>query len=81
MKIEELIDNVSSFIPELYKALEREIALKNSAIGSEDSLITHIRDMEIAVDFVLVDLGVSIKAVAQVKGAYEGRFHTKNLGL
>lgn len=79
MKIEELIDNVSSFIPELYKALEREIALKNSAIGSEDSLITHIRDMEIAVDFVLVDLGVSIKAVAQVKGAYEGRFHTKNL--
>lgn len=79
MKIEELIKTTDSFIPELYKAMKREIALKQSSSSFENPLISHIRDMEIAVDFVLVDLGVSVKAVSQVMGAYEGRFHTKNL--
>lgn len=79
MNVDELIKATASFIPVFYKAMKREIALKQSSSNSEDPLASHIRDMEIAVDFVLIDLAVSVKAVSQVKGAYEGRFHTKNL--
>lgn len=79
MKIGELIEAIASFIPELYKTLKLQIAIKRDSNSKELPVISHIRDMEIAVDFILVDLGVSIKAVAQIKGAYEGRFHTKNM--
>lgn len=79
MNVDELIKATASFIPELYKALKREIAMRQNSSNSERPLISHLRDMEIAVDFVLIDLAVSVKAISQVKGAYEGRFHTKNL--
>lgn len=79
MKIEELIETTASFIPELYKTLKLQIAIKRGSKENDAPIISHIRDMEIAVDFILVDLGVSIKAVAQTKGPYEGRFHTKNM--
>lgn len=79
MNVDELIKATASFIPELYKAMKREIALKKSSNNKKSSLLSHVRDMEIAVDFILIDLSVSIKAVSQVKGAYEGRFHIKNL--
>lgn len=79
MKIEELIETTASFIPELYKTLKLQIAIKRGSKGNDSPIVSHIRDMEIAADFILVDLGVSIKAVAQTKGPYEGRFHTKNM--
>lgn len=79
MDNEQLSKTSSLTISALYEGIKDALSIKKSLDTTQDSLLSSIIDLEILIEFVLIDLFVCQKSVLQTKGGYESRFHTKNL--
>lgn len=77
--IASLIRNVGTTIEDLYIALKQDFAIR----GALDESMPHIyfvtHDIQIGIRFILMDIGVSCRALFQTNYAYEKRFHLKNV--
>ena len=77
--IASLIRNVGTTIEELYIALKQDFAIRNALDESMPHLYSVTHDIQIGIRFILMDIGVSCRALFQTNYAYEKRFHLKNV--
>ena len=79
--IASLIRNVGTTIEELYIALKQDFAIRNALDESMPHLYSVTHDIQIGIMFILMDIGVSCRALFQTNYAYEKRFHLKTFLL
>lgn len=77
--IASLIRNVGTTIEDLYIALKQDFAIRGALDESMPHLYFVTHDIQIGIRFILMDIGVSCRALFQTNYAYEKRFHLKNV--
>lgn len=77
--IASLIQNTGKIIQELYIALKSDFAIRRSLDESMPHLYSVTHDIKICIRFILMDIGVSCRALFQANFVYEKRFHLKNI--
>ena len=77
--IASLIQNSGKAIEELYIALKQDFAIRNALDESMPHLYSVTHDIQTGIRFILMDIGVSCRALFQTNYAYEKRFHLKNV--
>lgn len=78
--LKELIDNSSNLIRDMYACLKSDIlTLKQLEVRKSKQRSILCKQLSIAVNYSLMDIGVSVKALIGSELAYEKRFHLKNL--
>ena len=77
--IASLIRNVGTTIEELYIALKQDFAIRGALDESMPHIYSVTHDIQIGIRFILMDIGVSCRALFQTNYAYEKRFHLKNV--
>ena len=78
--LSKLMDNTSYLIRDLYSCLKTEIQVLEHMKDSDTKQIRILcQQMSIAVNYSLMDIGVSLRASIGSEKAYEKRFHLKNL--
>lgn len=77
--IASLIRNIGTTIGELYIALKQDFAIRGALDESMPHLYSITHDIQIGIRFILMDIGVSCRALFQTNYAYEKRFHLKNV--
>ena len=77
--IASLIRNVGTTIEELYIALKQDFAIRGALDESMPHIYSVTHDIQIGIRFILMDIGVSCRALFQANYAYEKRFHLKNV--
>ena len=78
--LNELIDNSNNLIRDMYVCLKSDIlTLKQLEVRKSMQRSILCKQLSIAVNYSLMDIGVSIRALIGSELAYEKRFHLKNL--
>ena len=77
--IASLIQNSGKAIEELYIALKQDFAIRGALDESTPHLYSVTHDIQTGIRFILMDIGVSCRALFQTNYAYEKRFHLKNV--
>ncbi len=78
--LESLIMNTSNVIRDMYACVISEIrSLEAMEYQKANAISILIRQLSIAVNYSLMDIGVSLRASIASENAYEKRFHLKNL--
>lgn len=77
--IASLIQNSGKAIKELYIALKQDFAIRGALDESTPHIYSVTHDIQIGTRFILMDIGVSCRALFQTNYAYEKRFHLKNV--
>jgi hypothetical protein len=77
--IEKLIMNIELSINSLYATIKGELAVRELMDGTTPELYVKTQDLQIGIQLVLMDLGVSCRAAFQTENTFEKRFHLKNL--
>jgi len=77
--IESLIDNAGKAIQDLYVSIRKDIADKSVISAIQPSIFLRTEDVRIGVQFVIMDLGVSCRALFVCNNPFEKRHHMKNL--
>lgn len=78
--LNDLIDNSSNLIRDMYACLITEIqALEQLEESDANKICILCQQLSIAVNYSLMDIGVSLRASIGSEKAYEKRFHLKNL--
>lgn len=78
--LSKLMDNTSNVIRDLYACLKNEIkALEQLEDSDTNNICILCQQLSIAVNYSLMDIGVSLRASIGSEKAYEKRFHLKNL--
>lgn len=78
--LSKLMDNTSNVIKDMYACLKTEIQVLEHMKDSDTKQIRILcLQMSIAVNYSLMDIGVSLRASIGSEKAYEKRFHLKNL--
>ena len=75
-----LMDNTSNVIRDMYACLKSDIQALEQLEGQNAKPICILcQELSIAVNYSLMDIGVSVRASIGSEDAYEKRFHLKNL--
>lgn len=78
--LSELMDNSSNIIREMYACLKADIlTLEQLEERNAKQICILCQQLSIAVNYSLMDIGVSVRASIGSEKAYEKRFHLKNL--
>ena len=77
--IASLIQNSGKAIKELYIALKQDFAIRGALDESTPHIYSVTHDIQIGTRFILMDIGVSCRALFRTNYAYEKRFHLKNV--
>lgn len=77
--IASLIQNTGETIQELYIALKLDFAIRISLDKSMPHLYSVTHDIQMGIRFILMDIGVSCRALFQTDFAYVKRFYLKNI--
>ena len=77
--IASLTKNIGKTIEELYIALKQDFAILSTLDESMPNIYSITLDIQICIRFILIDIGVSCRALFQTNYAYEKRFHLKNV--
>lgn len=78
--LDNLMDNTSNVIRDMYACLKTDIqTLSRMEEQNAATKAILIQQLSIAVNYSLLDIGVSVRASVCAEKAYEKRFHLKNL--
>lgn len=78
--LSELMDNSSNIIREMYACLKADIlTFEQLEERNAKQICILCQQLSIAVNYSLMDIGVSVRASIGSEKAYEKRFHLKNL--
>lgn len=78
--LSELMDNSSNIIREMYACLKADIlTFEQLEEWNAKQICILCQQLSIAVNYSLMDIGVSVRASIGLEKAYEKRFHLKNL--
>ena len=78
--LSELMDNSSNIIREMYACLKADIlTFEQLEERNAKQICILCQQLIIAVNYSLMDIGVSVRASIGSEKAYEKRFHLKNL--
>lgn len=74
-----LIQNAGKTIQDLYIALKQDFAVRSSFNASIPHIYYVTHEIRMGIRFILLDIGVSCRALFQTNEVYEKRFHLKNI--
>ncbi|MGN0033233.1 MAG: hypothetical protein ACI358_05600 [Candidatus Limimorpha sp.] len=77
--IASFIQNAGITIQELYIVLKQDFAIRSTLDESMPHIYSVTHDIQMGIKFILMDIGVSCRALFQTNYAYEKRFHLKNI--
>lgn len=77
--IASIIQNSGKAIKELYIALKHDFSIRGALDESTPHIYSVKHNIQIGIRFILMDIGVSCRALFQSNYAYEKRFHLKNV--
>lgn len=74
-----LIQNAGKTVQDLYIALKQDFAVRSSFDASIPHMYYITHEIRTGIRFILLDIGVSCRALFQTNEVYEKRFHLKNI--